>query len=190
MLEAEPPVDPDEPNAFIQHYKSGWEREGFTPTTHEHYSRSSPSEAWIWREGIFSVEVTHDTSDPAHGPAPFGAGGGFDIYGFINNVAGDVEAKSQSAYAHKTAKTEAKALAVATQLKNDISNSMAARLSRLGFVGWRNHWHKAPINVTLKPSKAGGYANIKVDMDYVPNADVIRVLTGLDKMCSKLYPDR
>lgn len=178
ILEDGPPVDPDEPSAFLKHYKSAWERAGFVLIDHtdRRWTLRETQQSWIWQDGAFSVEVGFDGTE-------------YVITGFINNVPGDVEARSQSAYASKSTKTEAKALAAAIQMRKEIAGSVAARLSKLGFVGWRRDWHKGPIRVVLKPSKNGGYANIKVAMDYVPSADVIRVVTGLDKMCSKLYPD-
>lgn len=202
MLEAGPKgsVDPDDPEAFIRHYQNAWQRAGFEPveiTGDEDAEvtamRFPQYEKYVWREGIFSVEVTHETphqEGEAHVPRQFGHQGGWDIYAFINNVPDDPDARSQSAYAHKTAKTEQKALATAIRLRHEITTSMAARLVKLGFTGWRNHWHKAPITVTLKPSKSGGYANINLRMDYLPNDAAIKALTTLNKFVDKVYPDR
>ena len=83
-------------------------------------------------------------------------------------------------------KTERRAYEVAAQFQKELPKSMAARLTRLGFAGWKNHWHKSPIHVSLKPS----YVNIDLELRYTPNDQAIKVLTGLDKMCNRLWPDR
>jgi hypothetical protein len=178
MLEAGP-VDPDDPATFLSHYKSAWENAGFEPSTTE-----DGTEKWVWREGVFSVEVTHERGGEAVGPRQFGNEGGWEIYGFINNVPDDPENRSQSAYARKTTSSEVKALGIAKRLKTEITNSMAARLTKLGFTGWRNHWHKSPISVSLKKN----YANISLDLRYVPNEKAIRVLTGMSKMVDRVLP--
>jgi hypothetical protein len=89
--------DPDDPSTFIKHYQDAWERADFkqvevtvTPQVRDILS-TVPGSAdeyrkYVWKEGIFSVEATE-----------IGRGGGWEIYAFINNVAGDPEARSQSA---------------------------------------------------------------------------------------------
>lgn len=183
MLEDE--HDPDDPAAFLANYRDAFERLGFTP---EMTAQGDPS--WVWRNGPFEVTVSKFTPETAaEADVPFGmaaqAGatrGGYTVIAAID--AGD-ETGRQNAHAFKTVKTEQKALYWAARYQKELNTSLAARLTRLGFSGWRNHWHKGPINVSLKPK----YVNIDVDMRYVPNNDAIRVLTGLDKMCSKLYPE-
>jgi len=181
--------DPDDPSTFIKHYQDAWERADFkqvevtvTPQVRDILSTVPGAvdeyRKYVWKEGIFSVEATE-----------IGRGGGWEIYAFINNVAGDPEARSQSAYARKEAKTEPRALSTALRLRNELENSMAAKLVRLGFVGWRNHWNKAPISVTLKPSKHGGYVNVHLRMDYLPNDAAIKALTTLNKVVGKFYPE-
>jgi len=183
--------DPDDPSTFIKHYQDAWERADFkqvevtvTPQVRDILS-TVPGSAdeyrkYVWKEGIFSVEATE-----------IGRGGGWEIYAFINNVAGDPEARSQSAYARKEAKTEQRALSVAMRLRNELENSMAAKLVRLGFVGWRNNWHKNSISVNLKPQtkKHGAYAHIKLEMNYLPNDAAIKALTTLNKVVGKFYPE-
>lgn len=178
----------------MRSYQSAWERNGFQAST-----GSEGQERWIWQDGIFSVEVTKhpDANQPPAGEGfaalhrrAYPLSGEWEIYAFINNVPDDPENRSQSAYARKTAKTEEKALTTAIRLRHELSTSMAAKLVKLGFTGWRNHWHKAPITVTLKPSKSGGYANINLRMDYLPNDAAIKALTTLNKFVDKMYPDR
>lgn len=168
LLEA---VDPDDPEAFIRNYKNAWERAGFQLDEEDDVK-------YVWQEGIFSVEATQ-----------LGREGAWEIYAYIADVPEYAETglsaiavSAQSAYARKTAKTEEKALATAIRLRHELATSMAAKLVKLGFVGWRNHWHKAPITVTLKSSKNGGYANINLQMQYLPNDTAIKALTKLDKL--------
>jgi len=174
-------VDPDDPNVYMRHFQTAWERAGFQPSTTD---EGQPR--WVWREGIFSVEATRHPEAEA---PPAGEGfdalarranplaGEWEIYGFIN-----VQDHRQNAYARKVAKTEARALNMAVRLKSEIMNSMAARLTKLGFTGWRNHWHRPPVTVSLKKN----YANITVQMDYVPNEQVIPAVTGLSKVSDKI----
>ena len=169
--------DADDPSTFVQNYRDAWERAGFNqvevaPSAGHEYRK------YVWREGIFSVEATQ-----------IGRNGSWEIYAFINNVPGDSEHKSQSAYARRDTKHEKKAIELASILRGELENSMAARLVRLGFTGWRNHWHKNSINVTLKPSKNGGYANIELKMDYLPNDAAIKALTTLTKVHGEFYPE-
>lgn len=173
LLEAGP--DPDDPAVFVRHYKDAWERAGFQARLN-----ADRQEQWVWREGIFSVEVTHHRPEDAEHEqwrAVRGAAN-WEIYGFIDIH----EGKVQNAYARKVVSTEDKALAVAVRLKNEIMNSMAARLTKLGFTGWRNHWHRPPITVTLKKN----YANIALRLDYTPNEKVIPALTMLTKAADKI----
>ena len=182
MLEAEPQgsVDPDDPAAFVRHYQSAWQRAGFQLEPTDDYG----NERYTWKEGIFSVEVTKQARSS-----------NFNVYAFIDNVTDGPDALdapdagSQNAYAHKVVKTEEKALTAAIRLRHELATSMAARLVKLGFNGWRNHWHKPPISVTLKPSKHGGYANISLQMDYLPNDAAIKALTALDKFVAQAYPE-
>jgi hypothetical protein len=173
IIEAGP--DPDDPNVFLKHFRDAWGRAGFEASMAE-----GGQEKFVWRDGKFSVEVIHHLPDETSWRGLRGAAN-YEIYAFID-VGDGVEDKRQSAYARKIATTDAKALALAVRLKNEIANSMAARLSKLGFTGWRNHWHRAPITVSLKKN----YANIKVSMDYVPNERVIPLLTALTKTTDRI----
>lgn len=164
--------DPDDPNIFIKHFKDAWTRAGFEATATE-----TGEEKWIWREGPFSVEVVHHAQG---GVWAMRGATSYEIYAFIK-FPGAEDDPRQSAYARKDTTTEEKALAAAVKLKAEISNSMAARLTKLGFTGWRNHWHRSPISVSLKK----GYSNISVKMDYVPNEQAIALLTKLTRMTGK-----
>lgn len=178
MLEAGP-VDPDDPATFLSHYKSAWENAGFEPTTTE-----DGKAKWVWREGVFSVEVVHQQPEGEADWRALRGANNYEIYGFIDVHEDDPERKIQNAYARKTTSSEIKALGIAKRLKTEITNSMAARLTKLGFTGWRNHWHKSPISVSLKKN----YANISLDLRYVPNEKAIRVLTGMSKMVDRVLP--
>lgn len=167
-------VDPDDPSTFIRHFRGPWGDEGFTPARTE-----EGEEKWVWREGPFSVEVTHHA--PKDDWRAVRGAANYEVYAFID-VSQDPEDRRQNAYARKETTTEEKALAYAIRFKNEIMNSMAARLSKLGFTGWRNHWHRAPISVSLKKN----FANIRLAMDYVPNEQVIPILTKLKKVTDRL----
>lgn len=178
----ETPSDPDDPSTFVKHYQTAWQRAGFELEDVDFTSNDIAAQAsadteyqrYVWKEGIFSIEATQ-----------IGRGGEWEIYAYIRNTE---RPETQSAYARKEAKTEQRALSMAVQLRNELANSMAAKLVKLGFTGWRNHWHKSPINVTLKPSKHGGYANISVRLDYVPNEQAIKALTKLSKVADQILP--
>lgn len=172
----ETPGDPDDPSTFVKHYQDQWQRAGFEQEDVDFTSNAIAMQAgveaeyrrYVWQEGIFRVEATE-----------IGRGGEWEIYAYIRNT-------EQSAYARKEAKTEQRALSMAMQLRNEMANSMAAKLVKLGFTGWRNHWSKPPISVTLKPSKHGDYANIILRLDYVPNEQAVKMLTKLSNVADQL----
>lgn len=180
--------DLDDPAAFIDRYQTAWEGAGF-----EHMAdpdagavfgelRMPAHKGYIWKDGPFSVEAVFESPHKAGEvelPRQLGAKGGWIISAYIDT--GD-EVGSQNIQASKVAPTEKKALAAAIQMKQALSASMAAKLTALGYTGYRNHWHKSPISVSLKPS----YADIRVRMDYVPNDVAIKVLTALDKVADEL----
>lgn len=168
--------DPDDPNVFLKHYRDAWMRAGFEPMAAE-----EGQEKWVWRENKFSVEVIHHRADENSWRGLRGAAN-YELYAFIDAGDEGTEITRQNAYARKLATTDAKALATAVRLKTEIANSMAARLSNLGFTGWRGHWHRSPISVSLKKN----FANIKVNMDYVPNERVIPMLTMLAKATDQI----
>lgn len=194
LLEAEPPVppvpdpvtDPDDPEMVVKNYRGAFEKLGFNPS-----STDEGDQRWIWREGNLEIEIVKFTPENA-GDIPFGpalrahaTNGGYAIWAYIL-VPDATRGELKNAYAHKIVKTERRAYEYAAQFQKELPKSMAARLTRLGFTGWKNYWHKSPIHVHLKPS----YVNIDLELRYTPNDQAIRVLTGLDKMCNRLWPER
>lgn len=178
LLESEPLPDPDDPGVFLRNYADAFQRLGFAlDVTDEGEPR------WIWQEGNLEIEVVKAEPDQRAMRAR-AREGGYALWAFIHQTEPEGGAARKNAYQHTIVRSEQKALEVAQRWRKELPNSMAAQLTKLGFSGWRNHWHKSPIHVTLKPK----FVNIDLSLHYVPNDQAIKALTALDKVRAKIFP--
>lgn len=179
-------VDPDDPAVFLRNYADAFQRLGFALDSTE-----SGQPKWIWTDGPLSVEVVkYDSESAGADDIPYdlarqarATDEGYAVWAYISQPTqthGDIK----NAYAHRAVKDERKAVELAAKYQKELPTSMAARLTRLGFSGWKNHWHKSPIHVTLRPK----YVNVDMSLRYVPNEQAIKALTALDKVRAKIFP--
>lgn len=177
LLEA--PVNPDDPEKFLQHYKDSFEQAGFVRAEPDQQdvlrvSGFTPSvrQSWVWQNGIYVVVIDE------HGNLgrPW-----YTVWGYIKSGKDPAGGVRRNIYASREVGTDKRALQVAQKYQKEMPTSMAARLIKLGFHGYANYWHRSLLDISLKKDAV----NIELKYKFMPNEKAIKFLTGLNSVCDK-----